>query len=69
MLKKIRKNECNLRAAAGAGGPSYGGPRTTGALASRTTHKESRSSPLSRHRALCGLGIAKRNINALSLLS
>ena len=35
MLKQIRKNECNLRAAAGAGGPSYGGPRTSGVLASR----------------------------------
>ena len=38
-------------------------------LASRTIHKEGRSSPLGHSKALCGLGIAKRNINALGLLS
>ena len=66
---RTRQSKCNPSATAGAGGPSCGGPRTTEALASRTIHKESRSSPLGRHRALCGLGIAERNINALSLLS
>ena len=52
--------ECTPHATAGAGGPSYGGPRTAGALASRTTQKESRPSPLGRSKVLCGLGIAKR---------
>ena len=36
MPKQTRKSECNLHAAAGASGPSYGGPRTSGALVSRT---------------------------------
>ena len=35
MPKQTHKNECNLHATAVAGGPSFGGPRTSGALASR----------------------------------
>ena len=66
---RTRQSKCNPSATAGAGGPSYGGPRTTGALATRTIDKESRSLSLGLHEARCGLRIAKLNIKALSLLS
>ena len=35
MPKQTHKNECNLHATAVASGPSYGGPRTSGAVVSR----------------------------------
>ena len=35
MPKQARKNKCNLHAATSAGGPSCGGPRTSGALANK----------------------------------
>ena len=35
MPKQARKNECNLHAATSADGPSYGGPRKSGALANK----------------------------------